>query len=98
MSSDLVIVAAVRRSHEDSEPVFFYNAQQLDSHAARFFGARLPTIHCASAGIDLAREYWLADVVFIAYLVDLLRAIRYRHSEAGVVEIPHGDLGDRVDL
>src|ERR1035437_642719 len=85
-------------SGQNLQPVLLHDGQQLERGAARALRSRLPLLHRAFAGVEVACKYGLTDVVALAKTLDLSRLERFRLDETGGIKTPHGVFADGADL
>src|SRR3989337_2586430 len=81
-------------SSQHFEPVLLDHGQQLERHAAGPLGTGLPLLYRGLAGVQIAREYRLADMRPLADSLDLLRSDHRRRTETRFVKFAHGRLVD----
>lgn len=95
-AGEITHVAGSSGQHLQAE--LLHNGQQLERRAARPLGAGFPFLHGARAGVEVAGENRLTDVVTLPEALDLKRVERCGYGEAGLVEAAHRVLADRPDL
>lgn len=69
--------------------MLLHNRQQFQRHSARPLGFGLPFLHDRLAGVEIAREHRLADLVGFAQAPDVARGEFGEGGEAGFVAIAH---------
>ncbi len=78
--------------------MLLHHSQQFERHAAGALGAGFPLLHGGWAGVEVAGEDGLADVVRFAELFDLLRLDLGRLNQAAFVKAAHGGFADGTDF
>jgi hypothetical protein len=78
--------------------MLLHDGKELESHPTGLFRARLPLLHRAFIGVEIAREYRLAHVALFAQLLDLRWLDSRRHDEAAFVEVAHRCFVDSADF
>lgn len=66
--------------------MLLHHGEQLERHAAGALGAGFPLLHGGGAGVEVAGEDGLADVMRFAELFDLLWLDLSRLSQAAFVK------------
>ncbi len=78
--------------------MLLHHCEQLERHAAGALGAGFPLLHCGGAGVEVAGEDGLADVMRFAELFDLLRLNFSGLSQAAFIKAAHGGFADGADF
>lgn len=78
--------------------MLLHHSEQFQRHPAWPLCASLPLLHGGLAGVEVAGEDGLADVVRFAQLFDVLRFDLGGLGEAVFVEAAHGGFADRADF
>ncbi len=83
---------------QNFKPMLLHHSQQLQRHTARPLRARFPLLHGRLAGVQVAGEDGLADVVRLAQFFDLLWLDLCGLRETVFVEAAHGGFADGADF
>lgn len=67
----VLVTLTYRTLSQNTQPMLLRNRQQLKRHAAWAFGAGLPFLDGAFAGVEIARKHRLAHAMGFAQLLDL---------------------------
>ena len=78
--------------------MLLHYSEKLQRHAARALRAGFPLLHGGRAGVEVAGEDGLADVVRFAELFDLLGFDLSGLNQAAFIEAAHGGFADGADF
>ena len=75
-------------SAKNLDTVLAHHCKQLQRNPARPLRSSLPFLDRAFARVQVARKDWLAHVIPLTQLLDLLGRERFRNNEARFIETP----------
>ncbi len=78
--------------------MLLHHSEQFERHAAGALGAGFPFLDGRGAGVEVAGEDGLADVMRFAELFDLLRLNFSGLNQAAFIKAAHGGFADRADF
>ena len=78
--------------------MLLHHSEQFERHAAGALGAGFPFLDGRGAGVEVAGEDGLADVMRLAEFFDLLGFDLCGLGEAAFIKAAHGGFADRADF